>query len=197
MIAGLSTLDAIKADAFRLKGRGAVLDVLSCLLFQRNFRPVFTLRVIQASVRAGFLGRIIAIPLKIFHRVFCWVAAIDFSHETMVGPGFCITHGWGLVVSPGAVIGANCTLFHGVTLGRKDSISEDGSRRSGFPTILDEVWIGPHAVIVGDVRIGKGARVAPGSVVIKDVPAGAIVGGNPAKILTESAMPDVFNKCEF
>jgi len=50
-------------------------------------------------------------------------------------------------------------------------------------TIGNCVWIGYHAMIVGNVTIGDGAIIAAGSVVVKDVPKGAIVGGNPAKII--------------
>lgn len=190
----MSCWDRIKADSFRIRASSGILDVLICVLTARNFRPLFSLRLIQATSSLGLMGRILAVPLKILHRFFCWIAAIDFSSETQIGPGLCITHGWGLVVSPGAVLGANCTLFHGVTLGRKDSIDVSGCRTIGYPVIEDEVWIGPHAIVVGGVLIGRGARIAPGAVVIKDVPTGAIVGGNPARVISENAPADVFNK---
>lgn len=185
----------IEADAFRVRGRGGFEAVLWCVVMARNFRPILTLRIVQAlRARGGTLARIAALPVKLLHRLFCWMASIDFSHETPVGAGLCITHGWGLVVSPGARIGANVTLFHGATLGRKDDIDETGRRRSSYPVIEDEVWIGAHAVVIGAVTVGRGARVAAGAVVTKDVPAGAIVGGNPARVLRESAPPDVFNR---
>lgn len=133
-------------------------------------------------------------PFKMLHRVFCGVAAMDLPYETTIGPGLAITHGWGLVVSPGARIGANCTLFHGATLGRKDEIDASGLRQTGYPILEDEVWVGAHAIIVGALTIGRGARVAAGSVVTKSVPAGAIVGGNPARVLRGTAPPDVGNR---
>lgn len=186
---------SLHADVHRVRGRSGAGPLLWCLLNARNFRPIFTLRVCQAlRARGGPAARLAALPFKLLHRLFCWMAAIDFSHETAVGAGLCITHGWGLVVSPGATIGANCTLFHGATLGRKDDIADDGTRRSSYPVIEDEVWIGAHAVVIGGVTVGRGARVAAGAVVTKDVPPGAIVGGNPARVLREGALPDVFNR---
>lgn len=170
------------------------MPLLACTANVRNFRPILTLRLIQGLSGQGGFGRAAALPFKLLHRLFCWMAAMDFPYQTAIGPGLAITHGWGLVVSPGARIGANCTLFHGATLGRKDDIDANGVRRSGYPVIEDEVWIGAHAIVIGAVTIGRGARVAAGAVVTKDVPSGAIVGGNPARVLREHAVPDVGNR---
>lgn len=62
-------------------------------------------------------------------------------------------------------------------------------------TIDDFVWIGADVIISGDVHIGEGAIVAIGSVVVKDVPPCAIVGGNPAKIIKYRNI-ELFNKCK-
>ncbi|WP_156939049.1 hypothetical protein [Deefgea rivuli] len=87
--------------------------------------------------------------LKLCHQFFCWSAAIDFPSRVRAGEGLCITHGWGLVINPHAQIGSNVTLFHGVTLGARHIVSSDGRTLISAPIIEDEVWIGPHAVIVG------------------------------------------------
>lgn len=189
----MSTWRAVHADVHRICGRSGWLPLLKCVLTARTFRPLLTLRLVQLLSRRGSFGRMAALPVKLLHRFFCGMAAMDLPHETAIGPGLAITHGWGLVVSPGARIGANCTLFHGATLGRKDDIDAAGQRSSGYPVLEDEVWVGAHAIIIGALTIGRGARVAAGSVVTKDVPAGAIVGGNPARVLRESAVPDVRN----
>ena len=97
-------------------------------------------------------------------------------------------------MSPDATIGANVTMFHGVTLGRKDHIADDGSRTvGGAPVLEDGVWIGPNALIVGAVRIGTNARVAGGAVVIGDVPAHSVVAGNPARVVRVDAPSDIPN----
>jgi serine O-acetyltransferase len=119
---------------------------------------------------------------------------MDFPWEASVGPGFAIVHGWGLVVSPDARIGANVTVFHGVTIGRKDDIAPDGSRVvGGAPTIEDGVWIGPHALVVGPITIGAGSRIAGGAVVTKDVPPRSLVTGNPGKVVASDVPPDTPN----
>lgn len=190
----MSTWQAICADVHRRYGKSGWLPLLKCLVMARTFRPLLTLRLVQSLSRRGIFGRCAAIPFKLLHQLFCGMAAMDLPYQTVVGPGLAITHGWGLVVSPGARIGANCTLFHGATLGRKDDIDAAGRRHSGYPILEDEVWVGAHAIIIGALTIGQGARVAAGSVVTKSVLAGSIVGGNPARLLRESAPPDVGNR---
>lgn len=118
---------------------------------------------------------------------------MDLPWNVSVGIGLRIVHGWGLVVTPGARIGSNVTLFHGATIGRKDDIAPDGGRTSEFPVIEDSVWVGPHAVVVGGVKLHSGCRVAAGTVITGDVPPAVIVGGNPMRILRTDAVPDVLN----
>lgn len=118
---------------------------------------------------------------------------MDLPSKLAVGPGLSIVHGWGLVVSPNARLGCNVTLFNGVLIGRKDKITPN-HRESSFPVIGDEVWIGPHAIVIGGVTIGDGAIIGPATVVTKDVPPHCVVVGNPARIVRENAEPDVFHR---
>jgi len=122
---------------------------------------------------------------------------MDFPWEAEIGAGFAFAHGRGVVVSRGAKLGRNVTLFHGVTIGRKDDIFEGKQRVTRYPVIEDQVWIGPHAIILGGVRVGKGARVAAAAVVTQNVPPRSIVAGNPARLLKEDAPPDVVNPVAF
>jgi serine O-acetyltransferase len=81
-----------------------------------------------------------------------------------------------------------------VTLGQRDRIAPDGSRVSECPVIENEVWIGPHAIIVGGVRIGRGSRVGGGAFVTEDVPPYSVVAGNPSSIVKTGCTPDVMNR---
>jgi serine O-acetyltransferase len=98
-------------------------------------------------------------------------------------------------MSPVVNIGSNVTVFHGVTIGTKHEISTSGRVKS-YPTIEDEVWIGPHAVIAGGIIIGRGSRIAPGTFVTGDVEPYSIVGGNPMRVIKTNALPDVVNPAE-
>ena len=196
-MAGMSYCQMVRADIIRQYGYWRSTKVISGFLSRRTLRPVLTMRLCQAVAHSSKPVRLLFGGFcRLLHRWATGNAAMDLPWGIAVGPGFCITHGWGLVITPGASIGANCTVFHGVTIGRKDSIDANGERKTGYPVIEDEVWIGPHAIIVGGVRIGRGARIAPGAVVVKDVPAYSIVGGNPMKILATDAEPDVFNRAQ-
>ena len=183
-------INDIKADAFRISGKTSLGEVLVLALKCRTYRAVFTLRLCQHSATHG---RLIRLAARLLHHWTQAKAGIDLPSALQVGPGLCIEHGWGLVVSSGAQIGSNVTLYNGVLIGRKDTITTIG-RAAAFPIIESDVWIGAHAIIVGGVRIGQGAVVGPGSVVTKDVPAHCVVVGNPARILRRNVQPDVFNR---
>lgn len=186
-------LNALRADTHRQYGRFSWMCVIKGAITRRTFRVVVTMRLCQAAAASRGPLRVMLVPLKIFHRLATQLAAMDFSWQTNVGAGIAITHGWGLVVSPGGKIGNNVTLFHGVTLGRRDRISTDGARLTEYPLIEDEVWIGPHAIIIGGVTIGRGSRIAGGAFVVDSVPPYSVVSGNPALIIKKNCTPDVMN----
>lgn len=95
------------------------------------------------------------------------------ERETEVGEGFHIVHTGMISIHPSVVIGRRVGVMHGVTLGT--------NMGEGVPKIGDDVFIGCHATILGNVTIGDGARIAANSLVITDVPAGAVAIGVPAK----------------
>lgn len=183
----------IRADTVRQFGTYAWSKTVRALLTNRNFRPIVSLRLCQAVDAWGAPWRWILPLVKMLHHGCTHAAAMDLPWRTRIGKGLCITHGWGLVVSEGATLGRNVTLFHGVTLGRKDYVEADGRRRIGYPTLEDDVWVGPHAIIVGDITIGRGSRIAGGTVVTDDVPAHSIVAGNPGRVIKSQCEPDVMN----
>jgi serine O-acetyltransferase len=185
------------ADAFRQSGRGSFASILRLFFISRSFRPVATLRLCQMCSSRNLMLRVMLPIFKILHKLTCQLAGVDLAWSTKIGAGFAITHGWGLVVSPGAEIGRNVTIFHGATLGRGDRIARDGKRQTGYPTIGDEVWIGPGAIIVGGINIGAGSRICGGAYVTEDVPALSVVIGNPARVVKENCTPDVMNKVDF
>ena len=103
---------------------------------------------------------------------------IEIHPGATIGKRVVIDHGMGIVVGETAVIGDDVLMYHGVTLGATGN-SDQGKRH---PTIDDHVIIGAGSSILGDVVVGKHARIGATSVVLKDVPPYATAVGIPAVI---------------
>ncbi|MBQ6374915.1 MAG: serine O-acetyltransferase [Clostridia bacterium] len=103
---------------------------------------------------------------------------IEIHPGATIGPGLFIDHGMGIVIGETAEIGANCTIYHQVTLG---GTGKDAGKR--HPTICDNVLIGAGAKILGPVVVGCNSRIAAGSVVLTDMPPNVTAAGVPAMIV--------------
>jgi serine O-acetyltransferase len=99
---------------------------------------------------------------------------IEIHPAARIGRGFFIDHGMGVVVGETADIGANVTLYQGVTLGGTGFAA--GKRH---PTVQDNVTIGSGAKLLGPITVGHGSKIGANSVVIHDVPPNSTVVGNP------------------
>lgn len=185
----------VHADLYRLGMGEGKLAFVRAVATERCFRMQLTFRLCHAvaECRSVFVAPV-ALVLRAAHALTSSIAGVDFPTQAEVGPGLRIFHGRGLVVSDLARIGADVTLFGGVTIGRRDQIAADGSRSElGAPQLGDRVWVGPNAIIVGPIVVGDGARIAGGAVVFDDVPPGSIVAGNPAMVIRADAPPDVYH----
>jgi len=103
---------------------------------------------------------------------------IEIHPGAVIGQGFFIDHGMGVVIGETSVIGDNVTIYHGVTLG---GVSLGKGKR--HPTIENEVVIGAGAKILGNITIGSQSRIGANAVVVKDVPADSVVVGVPGRIM--------------
>ena len=114
------------------------------------------------------------------------VFAVDIHPAAVIGKGILLDHATGVVIGETAVVEDNVSLLHEVTLGGTGK--ESGDRH---PKVGKSVMIGAGAKILGNIRIGEGAKVGAGSVVLDDVPPHYTVAGVPAHIVgrTESAAP--------
>jgi len=106
------------------------------------------------------------------------VFAVDIHPAAHIGDGILIDHATGVVVGETAVIEDNVSILHEVTLGGTGK--EEGDRH---PKVRHGVLIGAGAKILGNVEVGRGAKVGAGSVVLEDVPAHCTVAGVPAEII--------------
>lgn len=104
--------------------------------------------------------------------------AIDIHPAAKIGQGIMMDHAHGVVIGETAVIEDNVSLLHNVTLGGTGKTTGDR-----HPKIRTGVMIGAGAKVLGNIEIGKGARIAAGSVVLENVPAHTTVAGVPARII--------------
>jgi serine O-acetyltransferase len=102
----------------------------------------------------------------------------QFQHTCKIGKGFYMPHYGNIIINNKVVIGENCNLAQGVTLGNIKR-----GKKEGNPTIGHRVVIGANAVVVGKISIGNDVLIAPLSFVNFDVPDKAVVAGNPASII--------------
>lgn len=111
-----------------------------------------------------------------------WFTQIEIHPGARIGRQFFIDHGAGVVIGETAEIGNNVLLYQGVVLGGTSLKKE-----KRHPTLGDDVIVGAGAILLGPIRIGDGAKVGAGSVVIKDVPPEKTVVGIPARVAGEHA----------
>lgn len=105
---------------------------------------------------------------------------VEISHRAEIGPGFHLGHPSSIFIGR-TRIGANCNITHNVTIG-----VGLGEQQPGLPIVGNNVWIGPGATLTGGIVVGDGATISAGSIVTHDVPAGALVAGNPARVVRAS-----------
>ena len=102
---------------------------------------------------------------------------IEIHPGATIGEGLFIDHGMGVVIGETTVIGDNCLLYQGVTLG---GTGKDKGKR--HPTLGDNVMVGAGAKVLGPINIGNNVKVAANAVVLKDIPDNCTAVGVPARI---------------
>lgn len=157
----------------RIKGWGTARALLDSVLLDAGFQAVMLHRTAHTLRRWG-----VPVLPALCRRLSIALCGVDILPQAQIGGGLYIPHGLGLVVGGGAVIGRDCTLLQGVTLGeaRFDEVA--------CPRLGDGVTVGAGATILGGITVGTGALVGAASVVLEDVPAGAVVAGSPARVVS-------------
>lgn len=110
-----------------------------------------------------------------------FLTGIEIHPAAVIGQGFFIDHGMGIVIGETSEIGDNCSIYHGVTLG-----GTSWNKGKRHPTLADNVVIGAGAKLLGPITIGEGAHVGSNAVVVKNVPSGSTVVGIPGHITTKA-----------
>ncbi len=160
-------IDAICARDPAATGRGEVL------LLYSGLHAVLMYRVAHMLQKKGkhFSARAVSQTAR-------FLTGIEIHPGATIGKGLFIDHGAGVVIGETTVIGDNCTIYQGVTLGGTGK--QTGKRH---PTLGNNVMIGAGAKLLGNFTIGDNAKIAAGAVVLGDVPENSTAVGIPAKVV--------------
>jgi serine O-acetyltransferase len=146
-------------------------EVLTCY---PGLHAILVHRLAHGCWRRGlrWLGRFIS-------HIGRLLTGVEIHPGAVIGRRVFIDHGFGVVIGETAVVGDDCTIYQGVTLGGT-SLTKGAKRH---PTLERGVIIGAGAKVLGGFIVGEGAKVGSNAVVVKPVPAGATAVGNPARIV--------------
>lgn len=107
------------------------------------------------------------------------ITGISLPYSAKIGHSFYIGHFGNIIINANSIVGDNCNISQGVTIG----VSGRGKNR-GVPTIGNNVYVGANATIVGKIKIGDNAVIGANSLVVKDVLPGTTVVGVPAQVIS-------------
>jgi serine O-acetyltransferase len=172
-----------RADLLAVVDRDAATKrLIEPLLYYKGFAALQTHRLANALWHAG--RRDMAFYLQSRSSV---VFGTDIHPAARLGRGLLLDHATGFVVGETAVVEDDVSILHGVTLGGTGK--EEGDRH---PKIRRGVMLGAGAKVLGNIEVGVCARVAAGSVVLRDVPANSTVAGVPAKVVGEAGCAEPY-----
>lgn len=175
-MAGSQLKKIIADDLFRYSGKKSLKYLISTYLRVPGFKYLFWFRLATYEREKNkVLYFIFWLKLRRLQFKFGY----DIPAGALIAPGFYIGHFGGIVISPRVKIGRNCNISQNVTIGYNSR-----GKNQGYPTIMENVYIGPGAVIVGNIIIGENVAVGANAFVNTDVPSNAVVVGVPAKIVS-------------
>jgi serine O-acetyltransferase len=177
-------VDVEKCYAIHFRRRPGLVQKLVAWTWHFELQCVAVYRLGQWAFRIFARSRLLGLGpvavyivlqylVRLLHRV-------EISQRAHIAPGLYLGHAATILIGP-TTIGANCSVGHNVTIGYGV-----GAQRPGLPVIGNDVWIGPGATLTGAITVGDGATIGAGAIVSQDVPPGALVMGNPARVVLAS-----------
>jgi serine O-acetyltransferase len=182
----------LRSDFHRHLGKQTLLGAVKGFLIVPGMKYSFYMRL-SRYLRSKPLK---AVGLFYIARIFLYNSAIKFGisipDTTQIGSGFYIGHFGAIVVNSRSVIGKNCNISQGVTIGQLNR-----GKRAGCPIIGDNVFIGPGAKILGNVHIGDHTAIGANCVVVDDVPPYSVVVGVPGKVVSQIGSEGYINHTDY
>ncbi len=178
----MSIVDLIKSDAYRYIGKKNFASCVNLYIRSSGFRFMFWHRI-SFSVRGNKMAYLI--PWIILTRL-KFKYGYDIPSSTVIGSGFYIGHFGGIVIAQKAIIGKNCNISQGVTIGFNPR-----GKKMGYPIIGANVYIGPGVKIFGDITIGDNVAIGANAVVNTNLPSNFTYGGIPAKKISNYGSEEI------
>ena len=182
----------IFSDLYRITGDVKVISLILLLIRRASFRFNFWIRTCQYA-ESNWMMKYSLYPFAryVLYRL-RYKYGISIPYDTTIGSGFYIGHFGGIVVNNKSIIGKNCNISHGVTLGQANR-----GRNKGAPTLGDNIYIGPGAKIIGAVTIGNNVAIGANCVVTKSVPDNSVVVGIPAKVISQNGSQGYIDRVDY
>jgi serine O-acetyltransferase len=180
---------SLRADHFRNFGK--VKSSIFFKLFDRKYKLLFLFRLCHFIYNFRARHVVFKVMYRIvlfFHNRLQGKLCVEISPETKIGKGLFLPHPNGIVLNPNVVMGDNCTILHQVTIGNNEfkGLNE-------LADIGNNVHIGAGAKIIGPCKIGHNVTIGANSVVTKDVLDNQVVGGIPARVLSNK-ITEIYNE---
>ena len=170
----MGLLQSIRGDIQAARQRDpAATSTLEVVVAYPGFHARQIHRLAHTLHNAG-----LRLPARFISHIGRAATGIEIHPGARIGEGLFIDHGMGVVIGETSVIGDNCHLFQGVTLGGTST-----RRAKRHPTLGNNVVVGAGAKVIGAVNVGDNAKIGAGSVVVTNVPENATVVGVPGHIV--------------
>lgn len=177
----MGILNEIRTDFHAVFERDpAARSPLEVIAAYPGFQAVVSHRITHYLWRKNFKS-----TARIMSHISRFFTGVEIHPGAVIGKGFFIDHGMGVVIGETSEIGENVTVYHGVTLG-----GTSFTRGKRHPTIGDNVTIGAGAKILGPLSVGANSKVGANSVVIRDVPPNSTVVGIPGSAVPGDIFPN-------
>ncbi len=169
-----SVLKKIAYDIEQIKDRDpAATSTLQVALLYSGFHAIAIYRVAHALQNKN-----LTFSARALSQIGRFLTGIEIHPGATIGKGLFIDHGAGVVIGETAIVGDNCTIYQGVTLGGTGK--HTGKRH---PTLAGNVMVGAGAKVLGPLYVGENSKIAAGAVVLKDIPENCTAVGIPAKVV--------------
>ena len=168
------TVKTIQYDVQAVKDRDpAARNSAEVLLLYSGVHALMAYRVAHKLYEKKYY-----FPARALSQFARHLTGVEIHPGAQIGKGLVIDHGMGVVIGETTIIGDNCTLYQGVTLG---GTGKDVGKR--HPTLGNDVMVGAGAKILGPFKIGDNSKIAANAVVLAEIPENCTAVGIPAKIV--------------